>query len=139
MKTKRCSSCHKNKDTGSFSKNKNTKDGLCVTCKSCAAIDQKLYNKKYPERAKEYRIANVDRIAAYQDKYYSRPEIIEQVKEYFKKRRITHGEELRRYARKYYKQNKQKNNKNSLDYYYRNRERILLLGKKKRDENKNLK
>jgi len=48
-----CSVCHEHKPKTEFHKNKNTKDGLTVTCKPCAISRSSRWQKENPERVTE--------------------------------------------------------------------------------------
>ena len=72
MHKKRCTRCGETKPISEFVKDCTTRDGLRPSCKACAAIYSKAYNKAHKAEAAAYHIANrAKRIAntkAWQDK-----------------------------------------------------------------------
>lgn len=138
MKTKLCKCCKKRKSKNKFHKNKSTKDGLNFYCIKCKQIKQKNYRdaniESYIKREKEYRITHADEIYEYQKKYYSRPEVKERVKKYFKDYQKKNRKALNKYMNEYKYRNREEVNKKALEYYYKNRERILEQQKERRNK-----
>lgn len=116
---KACSQCGELKDHSGFSKNKNSKDGLQSSCKSCQKNAYKL---------------NKERKLEYQKAYYRSNK--KQILEYNKKYRIENYESLSAKWKSYYDLNKEYISKYKRDHYQSNRENILDYQKKYRESNK---
>jgi hypothetical protein len=70
IETKKCSMCGEIKLLSSFSKNRQTKDGLEIYCKICNRQRLKAYRQNNRDKTKEYRQNNRKRISQNQRKYY---------------------------------------------------------------------
>lgn len=140
MGTKKCRCCKKTKSIKNFDKNALMADGLTIYCKPCKSAKQKKYRlerkEHYKGKEKEYRIRYVDRIAAYQEEYYSRPDIIKKTAAYHKAYKKKNKEKLKKYMADYNKKNKEMKSKKALEFYYKNKEAILKKRKEKRDVEK---
>lgn len=136
MKTKICKCCLKRKPIESFHKNKAMDDGYKIYCKKCSSEKARQYRygnlEHYREREKEYRILRSDKISEYQEKYYSRPEVKEKLKKYFKRYQKTHRASLNEYHREYYDRNKERLSKKALEYYYKKKKKNETISKTKR-------
>ncbi len=84
MKT--CKKCHLDKNESEFSKDKNTKDGLCRYCKTCVAGYYIAKREHYLEKQKKYRINNNEYYKTY-------------LKEYYRTHKIEHNNRGRKWAR----------------------------------------
>tara|TARA_B110000503_G_scaffold28839_1_gene46175 strand:+ start:195 stop:884 length:690 start_codon:yes stop_codon:yes gene_type:complete len=105
---KNCTKCKVKKELNNFSKDKQKKDYLNSSCKSC----EKEYYKANKERLKQYREANKERIEEYSKQY---------TKEYYK---LNKGKVNER-AKEYYKANKEKIKDKKKKYYKANKEKII--------------
>jgi 5-methylcytosine-specific restriction endonuclease McrA len=106
IQKKRCAKCKKEKPLAEFCKNRNTKDGLGIYCKSCYNEIQKQWRKDNPEKAekilKRYQQRNREEIKLKARK--ARRENPEKNKEARKKYYYTHHEKAIEAARKYRKE-----------------------------------
>ena len=64
-----CGKCHEIKEVSEFSKNKNKKDGVNITCKECVKEYYKQNVDKIKGQKAEYYKQNTDKIKKYQTKY----------------------------------------------------------------------
>lgn len=69
-KTKFCILCRTEKLLKDFNKNKRQFDGLHYYCRECQNFKNKEYRQKHPEKSKQYRAKNKERIKKKQQKYY---------------------------------------------------------------------
>lgn len=138
-----CPRCEKHKDEICFSKNKNTKDGLCSWCRECNTKNARQWAVNNKERRRRYLInygiINEEKCKKWKDKYYqkNKAKVIERAAKWNKENsewrreavaysRQKHYmnpknvERRREYNRKY----RRKNRKDGREYYQKNRERI---------------
>lgn len=97
---KKCIRCGETKEFTQFSKNKNTKDGYQVWCKSC----KKEYSKQYCENNKEWK-------KQYDKQYYEQNK--EHRKQYVKQHRQDNKEHYKQYSKQYRQENKEQVNSNN--------------------------
>ena len=107
---KKCSKCKIEKPVIDFSKNSTSKDGLRPDCKTCRAIESRIYyQKNIAERRaknKEYTANNKEKIKAYQVSY--REKNPEKVKESVKKSYLKNKEKILEYSRQWREKNREK-------------------------------
>ena len=134
--TKVCAKCKSRKKTTSFFSNSLTKDGLQSYCKKCNIANAKKHRQdnleRYQELEKQYRLENADKIAAYHQEYYSKPEVIEKTRKYHQKYKKKNKEHLKKYMSEWFEKNKEYVKEKALNYYYANKERILAQRKEKK-------
>lgn len=122
-KIKVCKKCSLKKKASEFQKNSILKDGLSLYCKKCIHQYVKERREKnlelYLERERQYRRNRIEKIAEYQEKYYSRPEIKEKMKEYYKKYQKENKEKISGYHKKYYMKNIERLREKGIEYYYK--------------------
>ena len=124
MKT--CRKCKIEKDFTEFTKDKQNKDGLKYTCKSCSKEYRENNKELIKEHSKEYYKSNKERIKEY---YKNNKELIkERGKEYYK----SNKELIKAIQNEYYKNNKELIKEQKKQYYKNNKERI----KQYRENNK---
>ena len=118
-----CNDCGKELNTITFSKNKNTKDGLSVYCKKCTS-----------KQKKEYYKANSDKVKNDSSKYYKmNTEHCEQYRKMYKEQNTQYS---RTYNKKYCKENRERLLKEHKKYYKENLDKRLEYGHKHYEENK---
>jgi hypothetical protein len=107
---KKCVKCRVEQDNSMFTKNKNTKDGLCPTCKICAKI-YRLENRQYmiqyrkenkeaiAQITKQYKTVNKENIIAYKKQYSKENKAA--IAEYNKQYREKHKDHIALSKKKY--------------------------------------
>ena len=137
MKTKICSNkkcLQPKKLLSGFSKNKNTKDGLCCWCKECMRQYKKNYylknNKKILKKSKISYLKNKKKISKYQADYYKKHKL--KIQKCTQQYRIEHKQQLDKYFIEYRIKNKDKQNNYQKQYFKNpiNRERIRIYKRK---------
>jgi hypothetical protein len=135
--TKVCCKCKIEKDIGSFSKDKNKKDGHRYKCKQCQSVDAKFKRKNDPEFQKKEQEKSIKWRLKNPEKYK------ESKKQSDKLYNIVHKEEIRETKNKYNKSDAGKKSTNKsrkkrrqnpvlkLKDYQRNRLYYALDGKSK--------
>jgi len=103
---KKCTKCKVDKEITEFSKDKQKKDGISLSCKLCS----KEYHKEYHKENKN--------------------KIIEQKKEYYKKNK----DKINKRHKEYRKENKDKINKCHKEYYKENKDKIKEYLKENKDK-----
>ena len=110
-----CGKCHEIKEVSEFSKNKNKKDGVNITCKECVKEYYKQNVDKIKGQKAEYYKQNTDKIKKYQTKYNKQNDykIKEQKIEYYKQ----NVDKIKEQKAEYRKQNVDKIKEYSLEHY----------------------
>ena len=130
--TKTCKKCEQDLPLEEYHKNKNSKDGLAHSCKSCKKIENKQNYQKIKSWHKQYYKENKEKINEYSKKYAkeNKDKIKEQVKIY----RQENKEKLKEKSRiQYYEKGGKERQKK---YYQENKEHLAALGKEWREKNK---
>jgi len=134
MEVKVCSECFEEKVFSDFNKAKRNKDGLSSWCKECCSDYAKEYNKRNPNRRKDYYINNKDELGK-QNKQWAKdnPDKVRASREKWAK---NNSDKIREYKKNYRDRNKEyyknyvKENEESLkeyrkQYYLDNRQSRL--------------
>jgi hypothetical protein len=147
---KKCTKCRKEKNCGSFSKNKNNKDGLSYRCKVCDKQYRKdnkdriskynrLYREKNKEKASEYnsQYQKINKEKLSEQKRVYREKNKEEVLEYSKIYRKNNKENLAEYIKQYQKDREKELSKYIKQYYLNNKEDLDKKSKLYREKHKN--
>ena len=129
MESKKCTKCGEVKPYGMFGKDKSRKDGIAFNCKECEKLRQIEYAFRNPEKRKacykKYRESNREIVRASQIRHR------ENNYEKIKSRKIQHRKNNKAtyaiYEKKYRDNNRLKVRRSSLDYFYRNKDRITEI------------
>lgn len=103
---KQCSKCIQFKDFSEFNKNKNSKDGFSVHCKSCRKVASKKYYKKNKEcisrRKKLWVENNQDHVKEKRKKYYldNREKLLNKQNQYYEENKEIILSKIANYIRK---------------------------------------
>lgn len=115
---KTCSKCKLLHPLSEFCRNKNTKDGLSLWCKSCQRVSARCWiennrektremsakwKRNHPEHYKKYRIKNRNKILSYKEQY--RKTNKSKLKEYAREYRTTNQKHLNELQRIWFKKN----------------------------------
>lgn len=103
---KKCRKCGVIKQISEFGKDKQRKDGICTTCKSCRSLHQKEHPVQTRKKVQKYRDANKEKVNAAYREYLKNNKEKENLRH--KIYRLLNLEKVKGKEKKYYKNNPEK-------------------------------
>lgn len=109
-----CSKCCTDLPDTQFSRNKRSKNGLCVWCKTCSSAYQREYRKTHSERLRRKLC----------DRYQNDEEFRERVKERARQHYAANPGRKAQYDKRYFRKNRERIRKQRAEYYRSNSDKI---------------
>ena len=132
---KKCSKCQREKDESEFGFHKQIKSGLQPACKSCVAIQTRIYRDSHKKENKEYQkiwsINNPDKIAEKIKKANAR----KKETGYREKYNLEHKEKIKEVSAKWYVEHKEHAVKKNKEYAISHKEQALERSRRYRARN----
>lgn len=122
--TKKCTKCLEEKRLDEFYKNKNSKDGLTHTCKTCNKKQGNEWHKNNLDRSRE-------RSRKYQAEHPKKEGYIDYLKRYYKE----NVEKYKEYRKRWSMENAEKKKETNKKWVSENKERVLEIKRKWRARN----
>jgi len=123
MISKKCKKCEQLKPLELFRVRKDTKDGYGVTCKECEALVNKIYRERNSDVIKLKRDENKEALSVYFKRRYN--DNFETISNYHKERYELIKKDKLEYDRNYRMINKDKISNRRKEYYKNNKERLI--------------